>query len=414
MLKSILSKGRRLAGLGSLVAALTVTAPVMAQDKDPIVFGGSIPLSGVFAFAGVHLHAGLTDYTSWINSQGGINGHPVKYVMEDTGYEVDRSVAAFKKISGSDAPAVYYGDSTGFMKAISAELNSMGTTLMSGASFATALTDNEQYPYQFIPGPNYSQMFGIILEYIASQGKEGDMPTVAFVYSDTEFGKDPIANGKTMAADLGIKVVEEIVTKPGSVDVSAEVLKLRRVRPDYVVFHGYVLSPINEFMVQMRQMGLDTQFMGTFWSSDKLIIDKMGKDADGYMGVMPYNYYDSDETGPMLDALRAQAEKSDPKAGYRPTGYMQGWFNAKVWTEVIQAPSRCRQGTDGGEHGGVPGVYRKLGHRRHHRYSGHRQGHVVPGWPDLAGQRGAGPLRAGIGLDSPRLSPLYGSLTGNR
>ncbi|AOY89103.1 amino acid ABC transporter substrate-binding protein [Marinobacter salinus] len=332
----MLKSGRRLAGLGSLVAALTVTAPVLAQDKEPIVFGGSIPLSGVFAFAGVHLHAGLTDYTSWINSQGGINGHPVKYVMEDTGYEVDRSVAAFKKITGSNTVPVYYGDSTGFMKTIASELNSRGTTLMSGASFATALTDNEQYPYQFIPGPNYSQMFGIILEYIASQGEGGEKPTVAFVYSDTEFGKDPIENGKEKAAELGIDVVEEIVTKPGSVDVSAEVLKLRRVRPDYVVFHGYVLSPINEFMVQMRQMGLDTQFMGTFWSSDKLIINKMGEDADGYMGVMPYNYYDSQESGPMLDALRAQAEKSDPEAGYRPTGYMQGWFNAMVWTEVVK------------------------------------------------------------------------------
>jgi branched-chain amino acid transport system substrate-binding protein len=256
--------------------------------------------------------------------------------MEDTAYEVDRSVAAFKKISGSSSPATYYGDSTGFMKAIASELNSQGNTLMSGASFATVLTDNETYPYQFIPGPNYSQMFGIILEYIASQGEDGEMPNVAFVYSDTEFGKDPIENGKARAAELGIEVVEEIVTKPGSVDVSAEVLKLRRVRPDYVVFHGYVLSPINEFMVQMRQMGLDTQFMGTFWSSDKLIIDKMGADADGYMGVMPYNYYDSEESGPMLDALRAQAEKSDPEAGYRPTGYIQGWFNAMVWTEVIK------------------------------------------------------------------------------
>ena len=336
MFRNILEKGRRLAGLGSLVAALTVAAPAMAQDKAPIVFGGSIPLSGVFAFAGIHLHAGLTDYTDWINSQGGINGHPVEYVMEDTAYEVDRSVAAFKKISGSSSPATYYGDSTGFMKAIASELNSQGNTLMSGASFATVLTDNETYPYQFIPGPNYSQMFGIILEYIASQGEGGDMPNVAFVYSDTEFGKDPIENGKARAAELGIEVVEEIVTKPGSVDVSAEVLKLRRVRPDYVVFHGYVLSPINEFMVQMRQMGLDTQFMGTFWSSDKLIIDKMGADADGYMGVMPYNYYDSEESGPMLDALRAQAEKSDPEAGYRPTGYIQGWFNAMVWTEVIK------------------------------------------------------------------------------
>ncbi|MCL1478382.1 MULTISPECIES: ABC transporter substrate-binding protein [unclassified Marinobacter] len=335
MFKRILKEGRRLVGIGS-IAALVAAGPAMAQDKEPIVFGGSIPLSGVFAFAGVHIHAGLTDYTSWINSQGGINGHPVKYVMEDTGYEVDRSVAAFKKISGSNTVPVYYGDSTGFMKTIASELNSRGTTLMSGASFATALTDNEQYPYQFIPGPNYTQMLGIILEYIATQGKDGDKPTVAFVYSDTEFGKDPIENGKAKAAAMGIKVVEEIVTKPGSVDVSAEILKLRRVRPDFVIFHGYVLSPINEFMVQMRQMGLDTQFIGTFWSTDKLIIDKMGADADGYMGVMPYNYYDSPESGPMLDALRAEAQKSDPNAGYRPTGYMQGWFNAMVWTEVIK------------------------------------------------------------------------------
>ncbi len=36
--------------------------------------------------------------------------------MEDTAYEVDRSVAAFKKISGSDSPATYYGDSTEFGK----------------------------------------------------------------------------------------------------------------------------------------------------------------------------------------------------------------------------------------------------------------------------------------------------------
>ncbi len=129
MFKSILSKGRRFAGISTIAASLVAAAPAMAQDKDSIVFGGSIPLSGVFAFAGVHIHAGLTDYTSWINSEGGINGHPVKYVMEDTGYEVDRSVAAFKKITGSNTVPVYYGDSTGFMKTIASELNSRGTTL---------------------------------------------------------------------------------------------------------------------------------------------------------------------------------------------------------------------------------------------------------------------------------------------
>jgi branched-chain amino acid transport system substrate-binding protein len=128
MFNQLMHKGRRLAGIGSVVAALGLAAPVLAQDnKEPIVFGGSIPLSGVFAFAGIHLHAGLTDYTTWINSQGGINGHPVEYVMEDTAYEVDRSVAAFKKISGNDNLATYYGDSTGFMKAIASEVNEMNS-----------------------------------------------------------------------------------------------------------------------------------------------------------------------------------------------------------------------------------------------------------------------------------------------
>lgn len=334
MLRNIWKRGRPLA----LAAALGVSGAAVAQtaDKQPLVFGGSIPMTGVFAFAGIHIHAGLTDYTNWLNSQGGINGRRVQYVMEDTGYQVDRSVATFKKISGSTPPCCYYGDSTGFMKAIAAELSSSNSMLMSGASFATALTEVDQHPFQFIPGPSYSQMFSIIMEYIASEAKGGKKPTIAFVYSDTEFGRDPIANGRARAKELGIEVVEEIMTKPGSVDVSADVIKLRRKRPDYVLFHGYVLSPINEFMVQMRQMGLNTKFMGTFWSMDRLIIEKMGADADGFMGVMPYNYFGADERGPMLEALHAQAKKSDPNMDYRPTPYIQGWFNAMVWTEAVK------------------------------------------------------------------------------
>lgn len=318
------------------MAALVATPATAASDKEPIVFGASVPLTGVFAFAGIHLHAALTDYTDWINSQGGINGHPVKYVMQDSGYDVARSVAAFKQITGETAPPVYYGDSTGFMKAITAELNAMGTTVMSGASFATVLTDTEKHPFQFIAGPSYTQMIYILLEYIDSQAQDGEAPTVAFVHSTTAFGKDPIANSVARAKEMGIEVVENIATKPGSVNVSGAVLKLRRANPDYVIFHGYVLAPINQFMVQMRQMGMDTHFMGTFWSSDKLLIEKMGEDANGYMGVVPYVYYDSDAKGPTLKALREQSQKSHPDVDYRPLPYMQGWFNAMVWTKIIK------------------------------------------------------------------------------
>ena len=42
MFNQLMQKGRRLAGIGSVVAALGLAAPVMAQDKEPIVFGGSL------------------------------------------------------------------------------------------------------------------------------------------------------------------------------------------------------------------------------------------------------------------------------------------------------------------------------------------------------------------------------------
>src|SRR5699024_6106266 len=125
-----------------------------------------------------------------------------------------------------------------------------------------------------------------------------------FVYSDTEFGRDPIETSSALADELGLKMVAEIMTPPGSVDVSTEVAKLRRARPDYTIFHGYVLAPIPEFIEQSRTMGMDTKFMGTFWTMDTTNIMQMKDVADGFMGVVPFNYYYDEEGGPMLDKIR--------------------------------------------------------------------------------------------------------------
>jgi hypothetical protein len=54
---------------------------------------------------------------------GGIKGRKLRYVPEDTGYKVDVSVAAFKKITSQNKVNLYYGDSTGFVKTINPELD---------------------------------------------------------------------------------------------------------------------------------------------------------------------------------------------------------------------------------------------------------------------------------------------------
>ncbi|MBL8486568.1 MAG: ABC transporter substrate-binding protein, partial [Rhodocyclaceae bacterium] len=270
---------------------------------------------------------------------GGIKGRKVRYVPEDTGYKVDASVAAFKKITSQNTVNLYYGDSTAFAKTINPELDRMGTILMAGASFATEINDPKKYPNQFLVGPDYTEMIGILLRHIA---KEKPGAKVAFVYSDTEFGRDPIDEGEALAKKLGLNVSGKIMTPPGSVDVSTEIIKLRRADPDYTIFHGYVLAPIPEFIIQGRKQGMKSHFMGTFWSMDNSMVMKMGEAADGFMGIMPFRYYyETDAKAPNLERIR----KMRPE--YQSNAYMQGFLTAMLFTEAARRTLEAGKPMDG-------------------------------------------------------------------
>lgn len=325
--------------LGSLAAAASLFAAPVVQAEEDIVIGGSIPMTGVFAFAGIGIHAGITDYVKIVNDAGGIKGRKIKYVPEDTAYKVDASVAAFKKITGQNKVNLYYGDSTAFAKTINPELERMGSIMMAGASFATEINDPKKYPNQFLVGPDYTEMMGILMRHIA---KEKPGAKVAFVYSDTEFGRDPIDEGEMLAKKLGLNVTGKIMTPPGSVDVSTEIVKLRRAAPDYTIFHGYILAPIPEFISQARKMGMTSQFMGTFWSMDNSMVMKMGEAAEGFMGVMPFRYYyESDAKAPILEKIR----KMRPE--YQSNAYMQGFLTAMLFTEAVKRTLDAGKPLDG-------------------------------------------------------------------
>ena len=327
---------RRTLCLTALAAATLVSVPAFAQkapakaaeSKEDIVLGGSIPITGVFAFAGIGIDQGIKDYVTILNESGGIKGRKVRYVPEDSAYKVDQSMAAFKKITSQNKVNLYYGDSTAFAKSVNPELERSQNILMTGASFAKELTDAQKYPSQFMVGPNYSEMVGILLQYIAKT-KPG--AKIALVYSDTEFGKDPVEAARVEAKKLGLNLALEVVTPPSSVDVSTEVIKLRRADPDYTIFHGYVSAPIPEFINQAKALNLKTAFMGTFWSMDNQTVMRMGANADGFLGVMPYRYYyDTEGKSPMLERIR----KMRPE--YQTTGYTQGFLAAMLLTEAAK------------------------------------------------------------------------------
>ena len=74
---------RLLIGIALVAALLTFTAytePASAQGE--IKVGAVQPITGRFAFAGVHINAGLEDALAMANEEGGIGGKKIKYIME--------------------------------------------------------------------------------------------------------------------------------------------------------------------------------------------------------------------------------------------------------------------------------------------------------------------------------------------
>lgn len=312
-------------------------APVMAQDE--IKVGAVQPITGRFAFAGVNINAGLEDALMMANEAGGINGKKIRYIMEDGQYQLDVAIAAFKRIMSKDSPLVMYGESTGLGKAMAPEIKDRYKILYSSTSFSGELADAATNPYIFVPGPTYADMFGILLKYIA---RETPGAKVAFFYSDTEFGKDPIPFGRQMCKDLKLNLVAEEVAQVGALDVTSQVLDLKRKNPDYVIFQGFVVDPVQTVIKQCRDFGMKTRFMGTFWGASKMIIENLGPLAEGYMAVNPYMYW-WDEDVPMIKKIREYSKKTHPKITYRDNSYMQGFMTGLIFVECLKRADAAGQ-----------------------------------------------------------------------
>ncbi len=322
--------------LSLLLALSMVFAAGLALAADTIKITAQQPITGRFAFAGKHINAGVMDSIGYANEQGGVGGMKFEYLFEDTGYDLKKAIASFKKAMAQYKPVMNYGESTGEGKALAPEINKRYHVVYGSTSFSEELADRAKNPYMFVSGPTYAQQFGILLKYIAANPKKkGQTPTVAFFYSDTEFGRDPIPYARKMAKKLGVKVVAEEVTKVGAVDITSQLLDLKRKKPDYCIFQGYVVPPIPSVIRGARDYGLKTTFMGTFWTMSMMLLKKLGADGEGYMGVMPYAYWYHTDV-PMIKIIRDYNKRHHPDVKYRPNSYMQGWFTGMVFVKLAK------------------------------------------------------------------------------
>jgi branched-chain amino acid transport system substrate-binding protein len=331
---------RRTVGIVLLFCAILFATgaqyPVQAQIV--IKIGAVQPITGPLAGPGTSVNAGLADSLNVANDEGGINGKKIQYIMEDGHYNLEVAKKAFERIMEQHKPLIMFGESTALGLAMANEIKDRYKVLYSSTSFSGKLAYTSWNQYVFVSGPTYSDQVAILLKYIARVKPKAK---VAFLCSNTEMGKDPVDFAKLTCKRLVLDFVGEEFVGMKAENIGKEIEAIKAKNPDYIILHGFVGGPVPKIIKECRAIGISANFAGTIWETGKEVLEGLGPQSEGYLGVNPYSFWWMTEV-PGIKKIRDYNEKHHP--GVTPpdtTSYIHGFVTGMVFVEVLRRADKA-------------------------------------------------------------------------
>ena len=279
------ARGSTLAAAAAvLVGTLATALPAEAQEQ-------FIPLltyrTGPYAPNGIPLANGQVDYFRMINERDdGINGVRIAYEECDTAYNNDRGVECYERLKGRPGTAVVSPFSTGITYALIERATADQIPLFTMGYGRTDASDGRVFPYVFTMPTTYWSQATSIVEYIR-QREGGDLAgkTIALVYHDSAYGREPIPTLEVLRDRMGFQLELFPVAHPGLEQRATWLSIGRRLRPDWVVMWGW--GVMNSTAVrEAAAVGWPMErFVGNHWAGAEVDVIPAGDAAKGYLAA---------------------------------------------------------------------------------------------------------------------------------
>lgn len=248
-----------------LCFALQFTAPARA-DEGNFKVGVLVCLTGECAEWGQNTIKGLDLAAEKINAQGGVLGKTIKFEVQDTaeGGGGARSVSAFKALSNAGDIAYYIGPNwTPGGMSLAPLVSKMPKLLMTSPSIGVE-GFNQAGPNIFNTWPHDSRATKALAHLARQRGWSR-----AAIFSSQQAWM--FEQGRIFAQEFktaGGAVVEIREPIPGSPDLKAEALRIKRAKPDFVLFTNFQDMAIAAR--QLRELGLKVPFLSVLMDDTRI------------------------------------------------------------------------------------------------------------------------------------------------
>jgi branched-chain amino acid transport system substrate-binding protein len=288
-------------------------------------------LTGPLAAGGAEVRDAVMLEVDRVNAGGGIVGHPIKMLVEDTAMQATKAVTATNKLIRQDKVVAVLGPLYNTLEGPVRAVAEREKTPNLITSTPTPDDRVKNYRWSFTLAQNEMLVAAAQLEILKEKGFKK-----AIAIGDTQASwQEQIRILKEDAAPEGIEIIHMSETfDPADIDLSAQVLKVKNLankeNPDSLVLMTNIFSAI-PFLKNMKQLGLDIPVIGTHAFGIVAALGMGGEEIEGILFpagkvLAPEGLKDSDPQKAVILDFKKRFEKK--------FGYEVGQFGAHSYDAV--------------------------------------------------------------------------------
>jgi len=250
--------------------------------KEPYKIGAIFSVTGAASFLGEPEKNTVQMLAEQINKAGGINGHPLEVIIEDSKSDETQAVLAAKKLIEKDKVLAIIGPSTtGESMAVIPIATSAQTPLISAAAGAS-ITQPVKERYWIFKTAQYDTS---AVEAIYTYMKKKGIKKVGIITITTSFGDAGRKALLELAPKFGISVVADERYGPKDTDMTTQLVKIKSAGAQAVI--NWSVGPGQVIVTKnwhALKMGIPL-FQSHGWGSKKNI-ELAGKAAEGVIAPL--------------------------------------------------------------------------------------------------------------------------------
>lgn len=284
--------------LASSAAALALGTSIgharaAGVSDDQIVLGTHLDLSGPTAAGMPQLRNAMQLRIDQANAAGGIHGRQLRLIVEDNGMQPQLAVRATQKLIRSDEVFAIVNPFGSGTNAATVGLATESGTIVFAPWSASGIMHHiaGNSPLLFTTVQNYDSTTGRGLAWAIENWGSA---RIGVIYQEGPFGDLIRAGVGAGIAAAGGEVVAEAAYRPGDIDFSSQVARMRAANVDLIVA-GTVIRETVGVMAEVKKLGWDSVRVLTGIPGRGTIVARLGgEDVEGLYGIGGWHLHGDD------------------------------------------------------------------------------------------------------------------------